>query len=194
MDVCASKHFQPRRTPTHPNAKPKAPQPQRTPTHTDAIQATNNCLMSPKLCCVQICVVGGGAGGVEISLALNHRLKTERQKAGKHEEARCSVRLFSKGQILQGHTPAARHKLLRLAQVRCTTTLASWLFHCAQVLLAFSAMEWLTGFMSMVAALSSALGQQTGLLQRRSTTVSHQHLGCDCCFQVNRISLDMGVP
>ncbi|KAA6421181.1 MAG: water dikinase [Trebouxia sp. A1-2] len=65
---------------------------------------------------LQLCVVGGGAGGVEISLALNHRLKSERQKAGKHEEAKCSVSLFSKGQILQGHTPAARHKLLRLAQ------------------------------------------------------------------------------
>jgi len=90
---------------------------------------------------VQICVVGGGAGGVEISLALNHRLKSERQKAGKHKEAKCSVRLFSKGQILQGHTPAARHKLLRLAQVCCTTTrLASLSPHCARAQFAFSPM------------------------------------------------------
>ncbi len=66
---------------------------------------------------MQICVVGGGAGGVEISMALNHRLKAERQKAGKQEQAKCSVSLFSNGHILQGHTPAARHKLLRLAKV-----------------------------------------------------------------------------
>ncbi len=130
------------------------------------------CLIQLKLCCVQICVVGGGAGGVEISLALNHRLKIERQKAGKHEEAKCSVRLFSKGQILQGHTPAARHKLLRLAQVRCTTTtLDSLLLHCARALFAFSPMEWLTGFMSMVAALPSALAHVTALLHCDSTLV-----------------------
>ncbi len=149
------------------------------------------CLIQLKLCCVQICVVGGGAGGVEISLALNHRLKIERQKAGKHGEAKCSVRLFSKGQILQGHTPAARHKLLRLAQVRCTTTLASWLFHCAHVHYAFSPMEWLTGFMSMVAALSSALAQQTALLKRCCTVIAHQHVACDWSFQLIIISLDM---
>lgn len=66
---------------------------------------------------IQVCVVGGGAGGVEVSMALNHRLKLERQRAGKHEAAKCSVSLFSKGQILQGHTPSARNKFLRLAQV-----------------------------------------------------------------------------
>jgi len=79
---------------------------------------------------------------VEISLALNHRLKAERQKAGKHEEAKCSVSLFSKGQILQGHTPAARHKLLRLAQVCCTTTILAFLLpHCALAQISFSPME-----------------------------------------------------
>ena len=66
---------------------------------------------------MQICVVGGGAGGVEVSMALNHRLKLERQRAGKHDAAQCSVSLFSKGQILQGHTPSARSKFLRLAKV-----------------------------------------------------------------------------
>lgn len=61
--------------------------------------------------------MGGGAGGVEVSMALNHRLKLERQQAGKHDAAQCSVSLFSKGQILQGHTPSARSKFLRLAKV-----------------------------------------------------------------------------
>ena len=68
---------------------------------------------------MQICVVGGGAGGVEVSMALNHRLKVERQKAGKGDAAKCSVSLFSKGQILPGHTPSARTKFLRLAKVGC---------------------------------------------------------------------------
>lgn len=79
-------------------------------------------------CCLQICVVGGGAGGVEISLALNHRLKAERQEAGKQEAAKCSVSLFSKGNILAGHTPAARRKLLRLAMVCFYTGLCHCLF------------------------------------------------------------------
>ncbi|KAL3145556.1 hypothetical protein ABBQ32_003381 [Trebouxia sp. C0010 RCD-2024] len=65
---------------------------------------------------LQICVVGGGAGGVEVSMALNHRLKVERQKAGKGDAAKCSVSLFSKGRILPGHTPSARTKFLRLAK------------------------------------------------------------------------------
>ena len=62
-------------------------------------------------------MVGGGAGGVEISLALNHRLKQERLDAGKGGAAECSVSLFTSSHILAGHTPAARRKLLRIAQV-----------------------------------------------------------------------------
>ena len=110
---------------------------------------------------MQICVVGGGAGGVEISLALNHCLKTERQKAGKHEEAKCSVILFSKGQILQGHTPAARHKLLRLAQVCCTTLHLAALV-CAQAHFLFR----MTFTHSLLHTLSNALASSsTAVLQ-----------------------------
>ena len=64
-------------------------------------------------------MVGGGAGGVEISMALNHRLKVERQASGKADTAKCHVSLLSQGLLLQGHTPAARRKLLRLAKVSC---------------------------------------------------------------------------
>lgn len=83
-------------------------------------QASTCSFMSSKMtscALVQICVVGGGAGGVEVSMALNHRLKVERQTAGKTDEAKCSISLFSSGQILQGHTPSARRKFLRLAKV-----------------------------------------------------------------------------
>lgn len=75
---------------------------------------------------MQVCVVGGGAGGVEISMALNHRLRTERAASGKAEGAKCSVQLLSQGHILQGHTPAARRKFLRLAKVWPSAS-AHWL-------------------------------------------------------------------
>ena len=79
-----------------------------------------SCYITHLPCVLQICVVGGGAGGVETSLALNHRLQAERQQAGKLHQAKCRVTLFSKGHILQAHTPAARRKLLRLAKVQCS--------------------------------------------------------------------------
>eukprot|EP00891_Asterochloris_glomerata_P005153 jgi/Astpho2/5153/Aster-06363 len=63
-----------------------------------------------------VCVVGGGAGGVELSLALNHRLEVERAAAGHAADRRCLVKLLSGGEILQGHTPAARRKFLRIMQ------------------------------------------------------------------------------
>ena len=69
-------------------------------------------------------MVGGGAGGVEISLALNHRLKEERSAAGQAGAADCSVSLFTSSHILTGHTPAARRKFLRIAQV-CPCSLPS---------------------------------------------------------------------
>ena len=68
-------------------------------------------------CPLQVAVVGGGAGGVEVSLALNHRLKQERLNAGKGVAAECQVSLFTSSHILTGHIPAARRKLLRIAQV-----------------------------------------------------------------------------
>ena len=61
--------------------------------------------------------MGGGAGGVELSLALNHRLEVERAAAGHAADSRCLVKLLSSGEILQGHTPAARRKFLRIMQV-----------------------------------------------------------------------------
>ena len=61
--------------------------------------------------------MGGGAGGVELSLALNHRLDVERAAAGHTADNRCLVKLLSGGEILQGHTPAARRKFLRIMQV-----------------------------------------------------------------------------
>lgn len=53
---------------------------------------------------------------MELSLALNHRLRQERQAAGK-KGADCTVELLTSGQILPSHTPAARRKFLRIAKV-----------------------------------------------------------------------------
>ena len=79
-------------------------------------------------------MVGGGAGGVEISLALNHRLKEERSAAGQADAADCSVSLFTSSHILTGHTPAARRKFLRIAQV-CPCSLQSAPAPCTEPLL-----------------------------------------------------------
>ena len=80
--------------------------------------------------------MGGGAGGVELSLALNHRLEVERAAAGHAADSRCLVKLLSSGEILQGHIPAARRKFLRIMQViRCimrgyASRQADWLHAC----------------------------------------------------------------
>ena len=52
---------------------------------------------------MQVAVVGGGAGGVELSLALNQRLRQERRMIGK-EAAACCITLLTSGHILPGHT------------------------------------------------------------------------------------------
>ena len=82
---------------------------------------------------MQVCVVGGVAGGMEISMALNRRLKVERQASSKAATAKCRLSLLSQGETLQGHTPAARRKFLRLAKVCCyyKTSMFCWHLCCA---------------------------------------------------------------
>ncbi|KAK9840782.1 hypothetical protein WJX81_004350 [Elliptochloris bilobata] len=65
-----------------------------------------------------VLVVGGGAGGVELALAVRHRLETEARAAGLPAARRATVALYCKGGILASHVPAARRKFLRLLQER----------------------------------------------------------------------------
>lgn len=54
---------------------------------------------------LRIAVIGGGAGGVELSLAIDHRLREVAR------QAEVSVTLATKGAILDGQAPAARRKM-----------------------------------------------------------------------------------
>ncbi|KAK9835460.1 hypothetical protein WJX74_000508 [Apatococcus lobatus] len=57
---------------------------------------------------LKVVVVGGGAGGVELSLALHYRLGLDCPAAG-HE-----VMVISRGTLLPGHVSTARRKFLRI--------------------------------------------------------------------------------
>ena len=59
-----------------------------------------------------IAVIGGGAGGVELALAIDHRLR------GIAHNAEVSVTLVTKGEILSGQATAARQKIRRIFQAR----------------------------------------------------------------------------
>ncbi|CAL8466157.1 g5693 [Coccomyxa elongata] len=61
-----------------------------------------------------VAVVGGGAGGVELALALQYRLHKELQQSGQPAATKVHVKLFCKGQLLQQHTSSARMKFLRI--------------------------------------------------------------------------------
>ncbi|KAK9902254.1 hypothetical protein WJX75_009733 [Coccomyxa subellipsoidea] len=65
-----------------------------------------------------VAVVGGGAGGVELALALQHRLNRELQDHGLPAARKIIVKLFCKGGLLQQHTRYARNIFLRVLKER----------------------------------------------------------------------------
>jgi selenide,water dikinase len=66
----------------------------------------------------QIAVVGGGAGGVELSLAMHYRLRHERQCAGR-DPAGLHVALFTAGRsILPTHNTSVRQRFERILEQR----------------------------------------------------------------------------
>ncbi len=54
---------------------------------------------------LRIAVIGGGAGGVELALAIDHRLRTVAR------QAEVSVTLATRGEILSGQAAAARQRM-----------------------------------------------------------------------------------
>ncbi|KAK9794374.1 hypothetical protein WJX73_009966 [Symbiochloris irregularis] len=67
---------------------------------------------------VKIAVVGGGAGGVELALAVHHMLEQQRidaQSASQHPPA---VTVFARGQILRSYPAAVRKAFLQAMQAK----------------------------------------------------------------------------
>eukprot|EP00803_Ostreobium_quekettii_P010832 evm.model.scf_150EXC.5 EVM.evm.TU.scf_150EXC.5 scf_150EXC:34661-39636(-) len=63
-----------------------------------------------------IAVVGGGAGGVELALAVRHRLEDMRIHAGKPKEASAKIRLVTRGKILATHIAYVRRTFLKVLE------------------------------------------------------------------------------
>lgn len=67
---------------------------------------------------VHIAVVGGGAGGVELALAIHHRLAGEWLASGKPKEYIPEVSLFSRGEILHQHNGYSRDRFREILRER----------------------------------------------------------------------------
>ncbi|GLI63705.1 hypothetical protein VaNZ11_006754 [Volvox africanus] len=64
---------------------------------------------------LQVCVVGGGAGGVELAAAVRYRLEEERRRGGwSMERASVAVSLLCRGALLPGHPPHVRRLVRQL--------------------------------------------------------------------------------
>ena len=59
---------------------------------------------------IHVVVIGGGAGGVEVSLCLHHRIASDLQKTGRKHQLVVHV-VTDEEILLTGHGPAVRHRL-----------------------------------------------------------------------------------
>ena len=59
----------------------------------------------------RVAVVGGGAGGVELALAMQHRLQVELEKAGQSAD-RASFKLITRGKLMPTHASSIRKTFL----------------------------------------------------------------------------------
>jgi selenide, water dikinase len=68
--------------------------------------------------CMTIAVVGGGAGGVELLLSMQYRLRHELKALGRNPEALKFVLLTSGETILPTHNPGVRARFVKVLQAR----------------------------------------------------------------------------
>ncbi|GIL87856.1 hypothetical protein Vretifemale_15848 [Volvox reticuliferus] len=68
---------------------------------------------------MRVCVVGGGAGGVELAAAVRYRLEEERRRSGwSTDRASAAVSLLCRGDLLPGHPPHVRRLVRQLLAQR----------------------------------------------------------------------------
>ena len=65
-----------------------------------------------------IAVVGGGAGGVELALSMQYRLRNELQKLGRNPELLRFVLLTASDTLLPTHNPSVRERFARILRER----------------------------------------------------------------------------
>lgn len=143
---------------------------------------------------LRIAVIGGGAGGVELSLAIDHRLREVAR------QAQVSVVLATKGEILGGQAVAARRKMrailerrgVRLLENAATTRIEAGAVHLetgerlpvddAFVVTEASAAKWfagtglaldLRGFIAVEPTLRSANDERVFAVGDCATVTSH---------------------
>ncbi len=66
--------------------------------------------------------VGGGAAGVEVTLAMRHRLRTLAQERGRNPDA-YSFTVITKGELLEGHNASVRRRFRRILAARGVTVI-----------------------------------------------------------------------
>ena len=62
---------------------------------------------------LRIAVIGGGAGGTELSLSLRHRLRTLLARAGAPDDGVEITLLAETREVVESHAPAVRRRLTR---------------------------------------------------------------------------------
>ncbi|GLC42847.1 hypothetical protein PLESTB_001430200 [Pleodorina starrii] len=68
---------------------------------------------------MRVCIIGGGAGGVELAAAVRYRLEEERHRGGwDADQAAVTVSLLCRGGLLPGHPPHVRRLVRQLLTQR----------------------------------------------------------------------------
>ena len=86
---------------------------------------------------LRVAVVGGGAGGTELSLSLRHRLRSLLRDAGVRDETEITL-IAETREVVESHARPVRRRMTRLLAARGVRLLAG----CRAVAIAPGAVEW----------------------------------------------------